>query len=120
MAKASTKSEPKAERKPPQKKVKRRQQVKKGKHGGTLVVLVDDLAHVGKQGEVVEVKPGYARNYLLPYGKAVIPTAENLRTLEQYKVKVQKAREARIARESQSRRCVHVNLAHLAGTVDIL
>ena len=62
-----------------------------------LVVLVNDLEHVGKQGEVVEVKPGYARNYLLPYGLAVIPTEENLRTLEQYKIKVQKARDARIA-----------------------
>jgi large subunit ribosomal protein L9 len=81
----------------PTKKVKKRNQVKKGKHGGTLVVLVNDLAHVGKQGELVEVKPGYARNYLLPYGLAVIPTDENLRTLEQYKIKVQKAREARIA-----------------------
>lgn len=83
--------------KQPKKKVKKRQQVKKGPHGGTIVVLVNDLAHVGKQGEVVEVKPGYARNYLLPYGLAVIPTEENLRTLEQYKIKVEKAREAKIA-----------------------
>jgi len=85
------------EKKLPTKKVKKRQQVKKGKHGGTLVVLVNDLDHVGKQGEVVEVKPGYARNYLLPYGMAVIPSDENLRTLEQYKIKVQKARDARVA-----------------------
>jgi large subunit ribosomal protein L9 len=85
------------EKKLPTKKVKRRNQVKKGKHGGTMVVLVNDLEHVGKQGDVVEVKPGYARNYLLPYGHAVVPTDENLRTLEQYKIKVQKAREARVA-----------------------
>jgi large subunit ribosomal protein L9 len=84
-------------RKLPTKKVKKRRQVKKGKHGGTLVVLINDLEHVGKQGDIVEVKPGYARNYLLPYGHAVIPTEENLRTLEQYKIKVQKARDARIA-----------------------
>jgi len=83
--------------KQPKKKVKKRQQVKKGPHGGTIVVLVNDLAHVGKQGEMVEVKPGYARNYLIPYGLAVIPTEENLRTLEQYKIKVEKAREAKIA-----------------------
>jgi len=79
------------------KKVRKRNQVKKGPHGGTVVVLVNDLAHVGKQGQVVEVKPGYARNYLLPYGLAVIPTDENLRTLEEYKIKVEKAREAKIA-----------------------
>ncbi len=91
---ASTKP---AEKKLPQKKVRVRNQVKRGPHGGTLVVLVDDTAHVGKQGEIVEVKAGYARNYLIPYGKAVIPSAENLRTLEQYKIKVEKAREAKIA-----------------------
>src|SRR5205823_1471761 len=102
MAKTKTKSaaatadKPK-EKKLPQKKVRRRNQVKKGKHGGTMVVLVDDLVHVGKQGDLVEVKPGYARNYLLPYGKAVVPSEQNLRTLEQYKIKVSKAREARIA-----------------------
>jgi large subunit ribosomal protein L9 len=83
--------------KQPKKKVRKRNQVKKGPHGGTLIVLVNDVAHVGKQGEVVEVKPGYARNFLLPYGHAVIPTDENLKTLEQYKIKVQKAREARVA-----------------------
>jgi large subunit ribosomal protein L9 len=81
----------------PKKKIRKRNQVKKGPHGGTLIVLVNDVAHVGKQGEVVEVKPGYARNFLLPYGHAVIPSEENLRTLEQYKIKVSKAREARIA-----------------------
>ncbi len=101
MAKTAKKPEAKGdkpkEKKLPTKKVKQRNQIKKGKHGGTLVVLVNDLDHVGKQGDLVEVKPGYARNYLLPYGKAVVPTAENLRTLDQYKIKVQKAREARVA-----------------------
>jgi large subunit ribosomal protein L9 len=101
MAKTSAKkgdaSAKTAEKKLPQKKERVRNQVKKGPHGGTLVVLVDDTPHVGKQGEIVEVKPGYARNYLIPYGKAVAPTAENLKTLEQYKIKVEKAREARVA-----------------------
>ena len=81
----------------PKKKIRKRKQVKKGPHGGTVVVLVNDMAHVGKQGEIVEVKPGFARNYLIPYGLAVVPTEENLRTLEHYKIKVEKAREARIA-----------------------
>src|ERR1700678_3763130 len=101
MAKTATKPEAKVEKpktkKLPQKKIRQRRQVKKGPHGGTMVVLVNDLVHVGKQGDLVEVKPGYARNYLLPYGRAVVPTIENLRTLEQYKIKVQKAREAKVA-----------------------
>jgi large subunit ribosomal protein L9 len=97
-AKGETKSEkPAGPKKLPTKKIKKRRQVKKGPHGGTMVVLVNDLVHVGKQGELVEVKPGYARNYLLPYGHAVTPSVENLRTLDQYKIKVQKARDAKIA-----------------------
>src|SRR5258707_6769404 len=105
MAKTATKKKPEAKAegaakgvmKEPKKKIRRRNQVKKGAHGGTVVVLVNDLTHVGKQGEIVEVKPGYARNYLIPYGLAVVPTDENLRTLDQYKIKVEKAREAKIA-----------------------
>ncbi len=81
----------------PTKKVKKRNQVKKGKNGGTLIVLVEDVNYLGKQGDLVEVKAGYARNYLLPYSLAVIPTDHNLKLLERYKIKVTKAKEARIA-----------------------
>ena len=92
--KAKAKAKP-AEKALPQKKVRQRQQVKKGAHGGVRVVLVDDVTHVGKQGQVVEVKPGYARNYLLPNGLAIIPSEHNLRLLDRYKVRVEQAREAR-------------------------
>lgn len=75
----------------------KRQQIKKGSHGGWMLVLTRDVAHLGKQGEVVEVKPGYARNYLLPNGLAIIPTEHNLRLLERYKIRVQQAIEAKMA-----------------------
>ncbi|HKB39088.1 MAG TPA: 50S ribosomal protein L9 [Gemmataceae bacterium] len=78
-------------------KVKRRNQVRKGPHGGMQLVLCEDVPHLGKQGDVVEVKPGYGRNYLVPRGLAVVPTEHNLRLLERHKVRVQQAREARIA-----------------------
>jgi large subunit ribosomal protein L9 len=61
------------------------------------LVLTEDVAHVGKQGQVVEVKAGFGRNYLLPNGLATIPTEHNLRLLERYKERVQQAREARVA-----------------------
>jgi large subunit ribosomal protein L9 len=95
--KGDSKAKAPAEKKLPQKKLRKRNQVKKGKNGGTLIVLTDDVVHLGKQGDLVEVKPGYARNYLLPYGHAVIPTDHNLKQLEKHKIKVQKAREAKIA-----------------------
>src|SRR4051794_30666710 len=76
---------------------KKRRQVLKGKHGGMQLVLTEDVLHLGKQGEVVEVKAGYGCNYLLPNGLATIPTAHNLRLLELYKQRVNQARESKIA-----------------------
>jgi large subunit ribosomal protein L9 len=71
--------------------------VRKGSHGGMQLVLTEDVLHLGKQGELVEVKPGYGRNYLLPRGLATVPTEHNLRLLERYKQRVTQAREAKVA-----------------------
>jgi large subunit ribosomal protein L9 len=49
------------------------------------VILRDDVPNLGKIGEVVRVKPGYARNYLLPRGLAVEASSKNLRVLEHHK-----------------------------------
>ncbi|QEL15272.1 50S ribosomal protein L9 [Limnoglobus roseus] len=96
--KPATKAAPaKAEKKLPTKKIRQRNQVLKGTHGGMQLVLIEDVTHLGKQGDLVEVKAGYGRNYLVPYGLAVVPDAHNLKRLEGYKIKVSKAREARIA-----------------------
>ena len=76
---------------------KQRFQIPKGKHGGMQLVLTEDVPNLGKQGDVVEVKAGYARNYLLPQSLATVPTEHNMRLLERYKIRVQQAREAKIA-----------------------
>ncbi len=76
---------------------KQRNQVRKGKHGGMQLVLTEDVPNLGKQGDLVEVKHGYGRNYLLPNGLATVPTEHNLRLLERYKLRVLAAREALIA-----------------------
>jgi large subunit ribosomal protein L9 len=76
---------------------KKREQVLKGPHGGMQLVLIEDVPHLGKQGDVVEVKPGFGRNYLLPRSLATVPTPHNLRLLERYKIRVRQAREARMA-----------------------
>ena len=72
-------------------------QILRGDHGGMQVVLTEDVPHLGKQGDLVEVRPGYGRNYLLPRGMATVPTAHNLRLLDRYKIRVQQAREAKVA-----------------------
>jgi large subunit ribosomal protein L9 len=76
---------------------RQRKQIRKGPHGGMQLVLVEDVQHLGKQGDLVEVKGGYGRNYLLPNGLATVPTEHNLRVLGRYRERVRQAREARIA-----------------------
>ena len=49
------------------------------------VILRDDVAHLGKIGDVVRVKPGYARNFLFPRGLAIEANSKNLRVLEHHK-----------------------------------
>ena len=46
------------------------------------VILLSDLRHQGKRGQVVEVKPGYARNFLLPQGLALPATTGNIKYFE--------------------------------------
>src|ERR1700745_4285593 len=78
-------------------RTKKRNQIRKGSHGGMQLVLTEAVPNLGRQGDLVEVKPGYGRNYLVPNGLATVPTEHNLRLLERYKQRVQAAREARIA-----------------------
>jgi len=49
------------------------------------VILTKDLDNLGRAGALVEVKPGYGRNYLLPRNLAVLATAKNIRQLEHQK-----------------------------------
>lgn len=46
------------------------------------VILLQDVEKLGKEGAVLHVKPGFARNYLLPRGLALPASAENQRALE--------------------------------------
>ena len=46
------------------------------------LVLLERVESLGRMGDVVTVKPGYARNYLLPQGKALRATKDNLRSFE--------------------------------------
>jgi large subunit ribosomal protein L9 len=57
------------------------------------LILKETISTLGQEGDVVTVKSGYGRNYLLPQGKAVVATKENLAVLEQNKAEI----EARVA-----------------------
>ena len=64
------------------------------------VILREDVQHLGAMGEVVKVKPGYARNYLLPRGMAVEASRKNLATLDHEKalIAIKRDRERKVAR----------------------
>ena len=65
------------------------------------VILKEDIANVGKIGEVVRVRDGYARNYLLPRGLVLLANKKNLKTFEHHK-KVVADQKQKITREAKS------------------
>jgi large subunit ribosomal protein L9 len=71
------------------------------------LILKETIDSLGREGDVVKVKPGYARNYLLPKGKAVQATDENLAILEQNKTEIQ----ARLADEHKKAEAVYTKLS---------
>jgi large subunit ribosomal protein L9 len=62
------------------------------------IILKEDIESLGARGDIVEVKPGFARNYLIPTGKAVEATAANLKGYQEEKkqdqVRAQRGRKA--------------------------
>ena len=55
------------------------------------VILLSDQRHLGKRGEVVDVKPGFGRNYLVPQGLALEATHANIKYFEQQRSKIDAA-----------------------------
>ena len=61
------------------------------------VILKEDIKNLGEIGDVVSVKPGYGRNFLVPQGKAVFATADNLKNLEKQKEELRKKQEGELS-----------------------
>lgn len=71
------------------------------------VILLNDQRHLGKRGQVVDVKPGYARNFLLPQGLALEATNSNLKYFEQQRSKI----DARHAQEKAAAEAIAAQIA---------
>jgi large subunit ribosomal protein L9 len=69
----------------------------RAKNGHMQVILTQNIAHVGQTGELVKVKPGFARNYLLPQGLATFATPHNLRIVAKHQERMRQLEEARRA-----------------------
>ena len=53
------------------------------------IILLERVEKLGQMGELVTVKPGYARNYLLPQGKAVFASQENIKLFDERKAQLE-------------------------------
>jgi large subunit ribosomal protein L9 len=114
-----------------QKKIKRApskaKRLPKGPHGGIQLLLIQSVEHLGKQGELVEVKAGYALNYLIPEGLATVASDHHRRMVEKHKAKLQeierkrqselRALAAEVARQSVTIEANATDDGHLYGSV---
>jgi large subunit ribosomal protein L9 len=76
------------------------------------LILREDVENLGKGGELVEVKPGYGRNYLLPRGLAVLANPKNVRELEhQKRVADAKAAKLRASADAVAKRLSETPIA---------
>lgn len=69
----------------------------RGANGGIELLLIHNVEHLGKQGDVVAVRPGYANNYLIPHGLATIATDHHKRMVEKHRSKLQEIERQRLA-----------------------
>lgn len=72
------------------------------------VILMEDVRGIGRRGEVVRVKPGFARNYLIPQGRGLMATPASLRYYEEQKKKID-------LRHNQQRDEAAARAAEIAG-----
>jgi large subunit ribosomal protein L9 len=99
----------------------------RGPHGGVELLLIHNVESLGKQGEVVEVRTGYALNYLIPQGQATIATDHHKRMVEKHRVKLQaieraqqadlRKRAAEISKQSITIEANATEDGHLYGSV---
>ncbi len=69
----------------------------KGSRGGVELLLIHSVEDLGSQGDVVEVRPGYANNFLIPQGLATVATDHHKRMVEKHRSKLQAIEKARQA-----------------------
>jgi len=107
--------------------IRRSHRLPQGPQGGIELLLIHSVEDLGQQGEVVEVRPGYAYNYLLPQGLATIATEHHKRMVEKHRSKLQalelsrqsdlKKRAAAIAKQSVTIEANATEDGHLYGSV---
>jgi large subunit ribosomal protein L9 len=87
------------------------------------VILKEDVPNLGRSGDVVNVKPGYGRNYLIPRGLAVIATPKNVSRIDHEK-RVIESRAQKLLKDAQAVKDrleqLSINIARPVGAGDKL
>ncbi len=99
----------------------------KGPNGGIELLLIHHVEDLGEQGDVVEVRPGFANNYLLPQGLATFASDHHKRMIEKHREKLQaiekshqadlRKQAAEIAKQSITIEANATDDGHLYGSV---
>jgi len=87
------KARPKKRKSAPASRLK---QLAKGPNKTVELLLIQSVEHLGKSGELVRVRPGYAYNYLLPQGLATVPTEYHKRMVEKHRAELERLEKARL------------------------
>src|SRR4051812_629840 len=107
---------------------RRRNHPTRAKHGYAQILLTHAVPHVGQPGDLVRVRSGFARNYLLPQGLATFATPHNLRIVDKHRRRLRELEEARRAdllnlAAQIAQRSIHIEAnaneeGHLYGSVN--
>jgi len=80
------------------------------------LILKETISALGREGDIVNVKPGYGRNYLLPKGKAVLANAQNKAIFDRNRAAI----EARLAEEKKAAEALAKKLAGITIEIEQL
>ena len=75
----------------------RQKRLPKGLRGGVELLLIHPVEGLGGQGDVVEVRPGYAHNYLIPQGLATVANSHHKRMVEKHRERLLEIENRRLA-----------------------
>jgi large subunit ribosomal protein L9 len=99
----------------------------RGENGGVQLLLIHNVEHLGKQGELVEVKRGYALNYLVPQGLATVATDHHRRMIEKHReklraIEMERLKEFRVQADEIAKQSITIEAnandeGHLYGSV---
>jgi large subunit ribosomal protein L9 len=87
------------------------------------VILREDVPHVGEPGAIVSVKPGFARNYLIPNGLAALATSRNIKMMEHNLKKIQRqidAAKAEVGKVKERLAALSITISKPVGEQDKL